>query len=260
PLQIAAATAIRHRQFRKAIKTYYDSFRAKDEQRPWVLRSMVASMIQCQQAIGSHQDAAQNFISLLRDDQATPHFHVIPLAWASDHRMDPKPAEPWLSDDTEGVRLIGASYLLLTSKRDQAIRVLEKLIDSSDKKISALARAQLLRTTVLNVSDKHIERCQMAIDRLPEALRGGAYYVLGRLHSARDEHQQAAVAFMRVPILYWQHQNLAAESLLAAGRSLAKANQRNNALRVYQELINNYPESTAASEAKQRRETLIRDN
>jgi TolA-binding protein len=91
---------------------------------------------------------------------------------------------------------------------------------------------------------------------LPESLRAGPYYVLGLGLAAHDQHRRAAVALMRIPILFPRQEALAAEALLAAGRSLAGLDQIDEAARVYRELIAQHSTSTAAAEARQRLESL----
>ena len=62
---------------------------------------------------------------------------------------------------------------------------------------------------------------------------------------------------MHVPILFPKQQQLAAESLLTAGKSMVKSDLPADAVRVYQELLESYPKSMAALEAKQRQQELV---
>ena len=62
---------------------------------------------------------------------------------------------------------------------------------------------------------------------------------------------------MHVPILFPKQQRLAAESLLTAGKSMGKSDLQDEAVRIYQEIIMNYPKSIAAGEAKQRLRELV---
>ena len=61
---------------------------------------------------------------------------------------------------------------------------------------------------------------------------------------------------MRVPILYKSNPNLAAESLLTAGKATSQAGLIEDAKEIYSELINTYPKTTAAVDAQQRKAAL----
>ena len=253
--------AFKARQYAKAIDSYQRAVQGGDEPRGWVRREMLASVIQCHQALGHFDEAARYFVELLHVDPKTPHFHIMPLAWTTGHQIPTRRrAVAWLADETDGVRLVGASYLLATPHRDESTHMLEKLTTSSDMRVAALAEVQLLRARMHKPQESDAAHCQQQIDRLPPSLRAGPYYVLGRLHLAKGRHRQAAVAMMHVPILYPRQELLAAEALLAAGKSLAETTDQSDALRVLQELIDQYPKTAAATEAKQKREQLMKDS
>lgn len=254
--QRAARLAVRAGQFEKALQGYRRLLHAGQEKRPWVQRKILAEIIECQQALGRHEQAAGTFIELLQEDPATPYFAKIPLAWTAADQANPEKASRWLESEQPAVRLLGASYLL-TTRRDQALGTLKSLRESPDSNISALATAQWLRTRVPQANPKEIQLARESLERLLPALRGGPYYVLGQLYAARDEHRRAAIAMMHVPILFPQQQQLAAESLLTAGKSMVKSGLPADALRVYRELLENYPKSIAALEAKQRQQELV---
>ena len=61
---------------------------------------------------------------------------------------------------------------------------------------------------------------------------------------------------MRVAILDDDNPDLAAEALLAAGKASVKAKLPAEAKQIYTELINTYPQSTAAADAEQRKDAL----
>ena len=254
--QRAARLAVQAGQFEKALQGYRRLLDSGREKRPWVQRKILAEMIECQQALGRHEQAAGTFIELLEEDPTTPYFAKIPLAWTATDQINPEKSSRWLESEHPAVRLLGASYLL-TTRRDRALGVLKSLMENPDQNISALATAEWLRTRVPQASPKEIQLARESLERLLPALRGGPYYVLGQLYAAQGEHRQAAIAMMHVPILFPQRQQLAAESLLTAGKSMVKSGLPADAVRVYQELLESYPKSMAALEAKQRQQELV---
>ena len=61
---------------------------------------------------------------------------------------------------------------------------------------------------------------------------------------------------MRVAILNDDNPDLAAEALLAAGKASMKAKLTAEAKQIYTELINTYPQSKAAADAKQKKAAI----
>ncbi len=251
----AADAAMAAGDFDKAMK-HFTSITSTDERRGWVRTWIVADIIQCQQALGNYDAACQYFLGLLRNDKDTPHFDVIPLAWLTGQQLSDRRAEGWLADELPPARLLAASYLLPTAYRDKAVAELQKLAGNEDPRIAQLAAAQLWRTRVAAASPDEVAQWARKIEEMPEALRAGPYYVVGLAESNLGEHEQAAIALMHVPILYPRQASLAAESLLAAGRSLARAEQPAEAARLFREVVRDHPKTTAAAEARQRLEAL----
>ncbi len=253
--QVGAHLAIAAGQFEKALSIYYKLLNSGSETRTWVQREIRAEMVECQRALERYDQAAAGFIRLLKDDPKTPYFRSIPLVWLGGVPFAPKTlkdANMWLSSNQPSVRLLGASFLLTGPDRARATEELRRLRENPDAMLSNLATAQWLRTRILTAAPEDIELCQKVIKNLPAQLRSGPYYILGQLYVARQQYRQAAIALMHVPILFPKQQRLAAESLLTAGKSMGKSGLLDEAVRMYQEVISNYPKSIAAGEAKQR--------
>ncbi len=88
------------------------------------------------------------------------------------------------------------------------------------------------------------------------ALQSGPAFVLGTALSRLGEPAQAALYFLRTPILHPADRDLAAEALLAAGEQLEKAKDPAGARSVYRELIDHYQQHALAPVAEQRLEQL----
>ena len=261
PQQRAARLAVKAGQIEKALRNYHRLRDTGIEERPWVQREILAELIECQRSLGLYDQATSNFIRLLEQDPNTPYLDTIPLVWTGGAQLTPKAiehAKAWLASGVPLERLLGASLLLTGPKRGGAEQALRQLMENSTDPVAALAALQWLRTRVPSASQEDLQLCRTAIDRLPTTLRSGPYYILGTLHAARDEHRQAAIATMHVPILYADQPRLAAESLLTAAKSMVKSGLRSEAVRIYQELIDGYPKSMAAREAAQQQEELVK--
>lgn len=232
-------------EFQKAIKV---------EPRRWVRRLLFARWVECYQALGQPGRAGEAFLLLLRDDPQTPYFECIPLAWLP-RQPDPHTeqlAAQWMARAEPAAVLLGASYLLTSPQRAEALHRLQKLAAGTDKHIAPLARAQTWRAKLGTVEDAELAQWNRAIERLPPALRAGPYYVLGSARLQRRQYESAALALLRTPILYPQHSLLAAQALLDAARATEHFDPA-AARRLYRELIQKYPQDRrTTAEAQQR--------
>jgi TolA-binding protein len=91
---------------------------------------------------------------------------------------------------------------------------------------------------------------------MPEPLRAGPYYVLGAAEAQHQRWERAALAWMRIPILYPEHRNLAAQALFDAGRSLERLGRSEQSVQLYRELVNTYPNTAPGSQAQARMEQM----
>jgi hypothetical protein len=184
----------------------------------------------------------------------TPYLDAIPLVWQS-YLPSPgleRKARAWLeSQDAPAVALMGASWLLSGRDALTARQTLEGLAASRNSSLAALAQAQLWRRQVVTATARDLSQWQTTVESMPEALRAGPYFVLGKALSHHDRFEAAALSVLRVPILYPQHRLLAAEALVGAGQWLERLGQTDEARRLYQEAAQDYANTTAAELARQ---------
>jgi hypothetical protein len=223
------------------------------EQRPWVRRRLAAQAVWCYRNLGQQEYATSAFLTLASQDPATPHFDCIPLSWttAQPGVTFERKLQTWLTDENPIAALLAASWLLTTRDRAAATETLRGLSNHSDSRVALLAQAQLWRTQQATAKTEDVARWRATIERIPEPLRAGPYYLTGQT-LARLGAEEAPLVLLRVPVLYPQHRELAAESLLAAGRVLEKINRGEEATRLYHALVTDYAESSLAGLARQR--------
>jgi tetratricopeptide (TPR) repeat protein len=226
------------------------------EQRRWVRREILSTICRCHRELGEYLPAAQNFLLLVASDPTTPYFASIPLAW--------EPGEPtaelaaaarqWLGQTDNAVAaLIGASHLLATSHAAEASARLKQLAFDRDPRVAWLARAQSWRSLVQTANELRLESWASDVEKAPEELRAGGYFVLGQALAQRREHERAALALLRVPVLYRDHRSLSARALLAAAGQLEKIGQASEAENLYRELTEEFADTAAGREAAERR-------
>lgn len=243
-----------NRQYDAALQAFVQAI--GEEQRGWVDRRLFARSITCLRNLDQIERAGDAFLAdLLTADPHTQYFDVIPLSW--------KPGQPqgsverralaWLEmPQNQPAQLMGASWLLPTANRGAAIETLRELSRSADKRVAFLAAAQLWRTQVVTAREQDVTQWKSQLARMPESLRAGPYYVLGRTLSRLKKPESAALTFMRVPILYPEHYELSADCLLATGRELERMNSRREAIGLYRRTMSEFANLMAAREAQSR--------
>lgn len=251
--QTTADVLFLEKRYAEALPLYKQA--AQEEKRTWVRRQLLAQMVWCLRYQNDWEQAAAIFLLIVQSDPTTQFFDAMPLAWrpmTPSLAMERKAAE-WIRDDRDpAAQLIGASWLLSSSveNRTDATRTLEELTRAKDIRIAQLAEAQLWRSQVVTARAAEVPRWQAAIEQMPQSLRGGPYHLLGQLLARHGRQTEAALAMMRVPILFPREETLTAESLLAAATALEKDGRTDEARSVLRELIAEHPTSQAAAAAK----------
>ncbi|MBA2117981.1 tetratricopeptide repeat protein [Bremerella alba] len=224
------------------------------ERRPWVKREILSLEAISLQNAGRYIEAGNAFLKIVADDPQTIHFAALPLAWFSlpPHFERDRAARQWLEMSSPYAQLMGASWLLSTSDRSQAIQVLGKLRLSKIPQIALLAEAQLWQTKIVTASEADVQQWQRQLDAniLHGAAMAGPTLVVGKAWRQLNHDPQAALTLMRPPILYPNQRPVAAESLLQAGRALQRAGQTDEAARVLREAIAQYGDQPARQEAE----------
>lgn len=243
-----------------ALAAYQDARRGAT--RRWVRELIIANMVTCYQNLGQAERAGEMFLILIGDDENSPYFDCIPLAWAP---QEPSPqlaqqSRSWLRrDDLPAAILLGASHLLSTNERPAALGRLKRLQLHEDSRIAMLAQAQSWRAAVATASQRDLQQWQQVIESAPQALRGGPYFVLGQALALQQEPTRAALALLRVPINHPQDRELAARCLFEAAGALQRRGQVQDAHQLYRELTEDYTDLSWATVAAQRIEALRKD-
>ena len=226
-----------------------------DEFRPWARRQIAAELSGTWLERGDVAKAGEEFLTIIAADPATPHLAAIPLAWqavALDAASEARAVE-WLADESpDYARLLGASWLLGSSRQADVERALVKLVDDQDPNIAALARIQRWRTRLATASTGDLQTWSHELDALAPKLQAAGWYVLGDGFARAGEAQRAAIAYLKPPLVFRQQRAMAAEGLLAAAGQLEKLGQAEHAARLYRELISDFGHLPAAEEARQR--------
>jgi tetratricopeptide (TPR) repeat protein len=252
-----ALTKFQQREYQASLDAYLQALRG--EKRKWVQRRQLAKITWCYRNLGKIERASEAFLALYKSDPTTMHFAAIPLVWigAPPDVAVERRATTLLADGKQPAgQLIGASWLLTTGRRTEALQTLRTLTNAEDARIIFLAEAQTWRTQQATLTDADVTRLRTRIEAMPQAIRAGPYFLLGTAQSRLGQPTQAALALMRVRINFPEDRLLSAQALLAAGTELATINRPDEARGLYREVIVDYADTPAATTARQRHAAL----
>lgn len=230
------------------------------EPRKWVRRVILAQLVRCYKNLQQYVRAGDTFLLIVRSDPTTQLLDAIPLAWKAEQPSAELAdrAQRWLADtDSHIARLMGASWLLMTSQRDEALQALSGLTTNPDTRIALLAEAQRWRAEVVTATLEQAERWQQLLPRFEESLQAGPRFVVGQALARHNRRKEAALDFLRTAILHSVEEDLAAESLWAAGEQLEKMGNGAGARTVYRELLQKHPKHPLAPMAQQRLARIV---
>ena len=239
-------------KFAEALASYQAAL--TEERRPWVRRRILADSISCLRATDRIESAMDVFLQLYRDDPTTDYFDRMPISWLAD---SPSPgvirkAQALISDkDSPVARLMGASWQLPTSQRSLAISALQGLLAAEDARVAFWSEAQLWRVQLVSADAETVARWQTRWSKMPVEIQVGPAFVLGQAYSRLGRSDEAALLFLRAPILKATDGELAAQALLAAAKEFETMKRIDQAADLYREILDKYAKSSAASIAQQ---------
>ena len=226
----------------------------RKEPRTWVRRDILAALVRCGLRRGDYVSAGSRFLALLKSDSTTRHFRVIPLVWAPEaiSRDARSEARSWMDGPVDAARLMGASLLYDDAESGKEARaVLKKLSSSTDSRVRPLAQMQAWRDEALAGNPGRLQTSQWRarIDELPEELRAGPCYLLGRSYAARHDYELAAATLLWLPLIDDHDFRLAARACLEAGTALQKIGQHAEARTLFREVTERFADTPFADEA-----------
>ncbi len=239
-------------QFDDALPLYRQAFRNHNS--VWLRRHNIARQIACLSALGQWVEAADLYIeglSSVNDDAL--YLEILPLIW-SRQTITPQMlqrASNWISSDSSEItQLLGASWLMDSPKRTDAITTLTRIENSNNSSLALLAATQKWRPLVPMVKESQLQRWQQIVLRMPHTLRAGPYYLLAHGFARNNESQNAILNWMRVPIHYPGQYQLSAEALLESARVLDQLERDTEAVRLLREVTGKYQDTFAARRAE----------
>ncbi len=240
--------------YNAALRAYDEAL--AEETRAWMQPRLAAAQVRCLVNLGRTADAIDRFVSLFRAEPRLRELGVIPLDWTGQEpsgRLEAKLAG-WLSERAAPVeRLIAASHLMTAGGQRGRVRfTLESLAEGDHPELALLAQWQLKRLTLHELGAADLVAWQRRIEQAPSDIQAGGWWLLGRAWSIHQNHEQAALCWMRVAILFGDQRRLAVDALLAAGVALQSHGQSAQAEQVFREIVRDYADFPTAAATAQR--------
>lgn len=250
---VAGKTAREKGELDEAIEAYRDAKLL--ERRPWAIRQLMAELSGTYLEAGRIESAGDEFLGIVASDPATMHYAVMPIAWRPappSASLERRAAEWAAKGQPPPARVLGASWLLGGPRRLEALAALEELVKSSDGRVAGLATIQLWRTKLVTAKLAEVVHWQSQLENMPPEIQAAGWYVMGDLYSRLNQPEQAALAYLKAPVLFRRQRTIAADALLAAGGQLEKMGRHEEAKRLYREIVRDLGHLPAADQARVR--------
>ncbi|MBX3436357.1 MAG: hypothetical protein KF861_02620 [Planctomycetaceae bacterium] len=232
-----------------------------DEPRAWMQREIRGWLVRGALRRGDRAEAGRRFLEIIEQERAPREYPLIPLVWGTAETGTAlrQQAREWLTGELEVGRLMGASILLLDNAYGEVTRTeLRRLARSTDRRVSALARAQLwrLRVTATDVTANELAEWEREIESMPRAVRAGPYWVLGRALFQRSEYDRSAASMLWVTTVYAENEPLTAQATWEAANALERLGRSEDARSLLREIVTRFGWSPAAAQARLRLEQM----
>ncbi len=223
----------------------------------WIKQENLARQIECLINLNRVDEAVVRYIQLLQLEPNTVFYDCIPLVWTS---VDLSPrtaqlAQTWIRQQKYPyAALLGASLLLTSDKKNEVQTALNGLIKSEDADVATLAQMQLNRLSLTPLSETTLNVLEKKVDVLPKSLQFGPRFVLAQLwlRSSVNEIKvdKATLNYMQCAVNSRTPVELQARAFYSAGTTLLSAGRRDEAFRIFNRLIEKYPDSQWSQQAK----------
>jgi len=217
-----------------------------------IFNRIQALAIRCCLRLNHLEEALSRVELIYRKDDASPYLSLLPLVW--DDRLPEQERYVARSKDLESQsppRQLAASSSLLqhVQYRKECVEVLTSVRASHRLPLNVLAETQLWRIDAVQTDSFHlrsVDRWKRRAAALPESLRAGPQFIVGRALQLRHKPNQAALELLWAPMMQQDDLFLAAAGLAEAVVCLESTGRRKSARRLRLELQQRFSQTSAA--------------
>lgn len=227
----------------------------ESEKRTWLRHEILGVLIQAHRRRNELEAAVGRFVEIVLEEPRCREWSVAPLAWEPLSISDSlrQRARRWMVTNNDTVRLVAASILVADPESAPTAQLeIDRQARNGDPYLRCIAQAHQWKGLIQRgtPSDIELARWKGDIERMPESLRAGPWYVLGLGYQRRQEYESAAAAWLWLPTVHSENEPLAARATFEAARALERRNQPAAARQLYEEIVTRYSWSTFVSESR----------
>ena len=224
----------------------------------WMKHEILARQVECFSSLNRPEEAAIRYVQLLQLDPKSAFYDCVPLVWTSVEataRTQQLAQSCIRQQKYPYVALLGASILLTSDKKTEAQTALNALTKSDDADVAVLAQMQLNRLSLTPMPETTLKNLEKKVDALPRNLQYGPRFILGQLWSrsaaeSSIKTDKAALSFLQCAANSKAPVELQARAFYSAGTVLLNEGARDEAFRIFRRLIEKFPDSQWAQQAK----------
>ncbi len=224
----------------------------------WMKHEILARQVECYSSLNRPDQAAVRYVQLIQLDPKSAFYDCVPLVWTS-VELSPQTqqsVQSWTRQQKYPyAALLGASLLLTSDKKIEVQTTLNALAKSDDADVATLAQMQLNRLSLTPLSETALKNLEKKADALPRNLQYGPRFILGQLWSRSSadsavKTDKAALSYLQCAANSKAPVELQARAFYSAGTVLLNAGNRDEAFRIFRRLIEKFPDSQWAQQAK----------
>jgi hypothetical protein len=206
----------------------------------WQQRVLIAELVECSIATNRWERACLLYAALAKDQPPPLLLTAMPIPWTTataevrDRTKIQEAAVAWIEDARPPMQLMGAAWLLDSDRREESIRVLNRLAQSSEKTVIAkYAEAQLWRSYAPNqLSQERLAQWTTHRDSMPIPFQAGPSFLMAEKLSNSGDSPRALEEYLRVGLLHRDKPYLAKPALAFASELVQSSNRQQEAQRI----------------------------
>lgn len=206
----------------------------------WQQRVLIAELVECSIATNRWERACLLYSALAKDQPPPLLLTAMPIPWTTttaeirDRAKIQEAATAWLEDARPPMQLMGAAWLLDSDRREESIRALNRLAQSSEKTVIAkYAEAQLWRSYApKELSGERLAQWTAHRDSMPIPFQAGPSFLMAEKLSVAGATPRALEEYLRVGLLHRDKPYLAKPALAVASELVQSSDRSQEAQRI----------------------------
>lgn len=206
----------------------------------WQQRVLIAELVECLIATNRWERACLLYAALAKDQPPPLLLTAMPIPWTTttaeigDRSKIQEAAVAWMEDERPPMQLMGAAWLLDSDRREESLRVLNRLAQSSEKAIIAkYAEAQLWRSYApKELSQERLAQWTSHRDSMPLPFQAGPSFLMAEKLSKSGDNPRSLEEYLRVGLLHRDKSYLAKPSLAFALELVQSSDRPQEAQRI----------------------------